>query len=128
MDLDAAKIRLKDAMQAWKDRPESTSWGKLAEQIEMSDETVRLYSKGKQFPPLPALIPLCRVIGVAPITVLFGQEEDVSGFTRVGVSAVELELIKLFRQLSPAEQLDIVKYVKYRADESPRPDNVKALR
>lgn len=51
-----------------------------------------------------------------------------SGFTRVGVSAVELELLKLFRQLSPAEQLDIVKYVKYRADESPRPDNVKALR
>lgn len=53
MDLEAAKIRLKDAMQAWKDRPESTSWGKLAELIHVSDETVRLYSKGRHLPLYP---------------------------------------------------------------------------
>jgi hypothetical protein len=128
MDLEAAKTRLKQAMQGWKDRHEPTSWGKLAELVKMSPETVRLYAVGRQFPPLPSLIPLCRELGVAPISVLFGMEEDVSGFTRVGVSAVELELLKLFRQLSQAEQLDIVQYAKYRVDQSPRPDNVKSIR
>lgn len=127
MDLDAAKIRLSQAMEAWRIKKKQTSWDQLAGLLELTPERVRKYSKGDPFPPLPVLPKLCRELGVAPITVLFGREEDVSGFTRVGVSAVELELLKLFRQLSQAQQLDLVQYVKYRVDQSPRPDNVKDI-
>lgn len=128
MDIDAIKKRLSAAMDKWKDRTKSTSWASLAPLVGKSAETVRLYAVGDQFPPLNVLPTLCKELDVEPIYILFDMKEEESGFTRIGVSEIELELIKFFRKLSEKEQNEILEFTKFRVSRSPVPDNVKAIR
>lgn len=128
MDIDDAKARLKKACDAWKDRTKAGSWKQLASVVGRSQETARLYAVGEQFPPLDILPTLCRELGVAPIYILFGIEEDVAGTIRVGVSAAEMELLKLFRSISPDQQQEVIRFLQFQSVSAPLPSNVKQIR
>lgn len=128
MDIKAAKERLKTACDAWKQKKKAGNWKDLAEAVDRAEETVRLYTKGSHLPPLDILPALCHELGVTPMHILFGIEEDVPGTVRIGVSTTELELLHLFRTLGYEQQQEVITFIQFRVATTPLPANVKPIR